>query len=85
METPLFMSSTIQGETTFLLAGGYKMNVLEGNNIGERTADIIKFNGVNKVWITDNNQTTMELTRAGHITIPISFSNHLDFLIGKKY
>ena len=79
----LFMSSTIQGETTFLISGGYEMD-LEGNSDGERSAGIFKFDGINKNWRSDRSNTQMEVKRGGHTTIPITYSNHLSYLMGNK-
>ena len=79
----LFMSSTIQGEITFLISGGYEMD-LEGNTEGSRSAVILMFDGINKNWRVDRNNTHMEVKRGGHTTIPITYSNHLSYLMGNK-
>ena len=76
------MSASIQGESTFLIMGGYKMNI-EENNFGEKTADILKYNGIKKVWMTDKTNQ-MDLARGGHKIIPITYSEHLGYLMGNQ-
>ena len=77
------MSASVQGETVLLIAGGYEMNV-EGTGVGERSADILKFDGIKKVWIREGtNETRMKVERGGHITIPITYPTHMAYLMGK--
>ena len=85
LQTALFMSASIQGESTFLITGGYKMSI-EGNTEGERSADILKYNGINKVWKTDDSEINqMELARGGHATIPITYSKQLEYLMSNHF
>ena len=83
LEAELFLSASIQGQSTFLILGGYKMNN-QGSGIGQRSAGILEYDGIKKVWMTDNNATNhMELPRGGHIAIPITYSKELKYLIGE--
>ena len=61
------------------------MNI-EGSSIGERTADILKYDGISKVWITEKNETNkMKLARGGHETIPITYSIQLEYLMSNRF
>ena len=57
---------------------------LEGNNIGERSADVLMFDGLNQEWITDRNQTKMSQARGGHAAIPITYTDQMIYLTGWK-
>ena len=55
---------------------------IEGNTDGERSAGILKFDGVNKYWITDDKEPyQMEQARGGHNAIPITYTEQLKYLM----
>ena len=85
MQTALFMPASIQGKSTFLITGGYKMSI-EGNSIGEKSSDILKYDGIDKIWMADKNDTNhMELERGGHKAIPITYSQQLEYLMSNHF
>ena len=56
----------------------------EENSVQERSDEILIFDGNDKKWIHDSNQIKMAVARGGHITIPITYSNNLEFLMRKQ-